>query len=130
MFDKIKFSELLKNIVSFYDSIRDFSKASGFNRTSLSEYIRCEVKNPPTPDILRGIADSSYGLTTYVELLEVCGYLNSNDLFELREKANSNNEPLIEAKVDSNIEEVTNQVRELVDLLERAYELINSLSKK
>lgn len=53
MFNAQLFSTILKNIISFYDSIRDFSKTSGFNRTSLSEYIRCEVKNPPTPDILK-----------------------------------------------------------------------------
>lgn len=81
MFNAQLFSNVLKNIVFYYDSIRDFSKASGFNRTSLSEYIRCRVKNPPSPEVLKKIADNSNGTVSYIELMQICGYLREDYVY-------------------------------------------------
>lgn len=105
MFNAQLFSTILKNIISFYDSIRDFSKTSGFNRTSLSEYIRCEVKNPPTPDILKKIANSSKGITTYIELMYICGYITDENMNELEDLLN---------KV-YNLKSMENNVKNLLD---------------
>jgi len=130
MFDKERFADILEQINTKYTSMTKFANHAGIDRGYLSRNMNSKLENPPGPDILRGIADSSYGTTTYVELLEVCGYLNEDDLREIREKDNPYNEILAEATTESDIEEVINKVRELVELLERANELINSLSKK
>lgn len=50
-----------------------------FDRTYISKYINLKLDNPPTPEILRKIANSSKGLTTYTELMLICGYLETDD---------------------------------------------------
>lgn len=83
MFDQQKFSEILENIISNYDSLRDFSNISGFNRTSVSKYVRRELSNPPSPEILKKISDNSKGLTTYMELMIICGYITNENVEEI-----------------------------------------------
>lgn len=94
MFDQQKFSCILENIISKYGSLREFSNTSGFNRTSVSKYVRKELANPPSPSKLKDISDNSKGVTTYEELMEVCGYLNlsafSNDIIEKKLEVNFN----------------------------------------
>lgn len=129
VYNQERFLEILRRIQG-NRSLNDFAKDIDVDASVLSRVSTYTRTTPPIPETLRKIANNSYGLTTYVELLEVCGYLNNDDLYELRKEDNSNNEILAEVTVESNIEEVTNQVRELVELLERANDLINSLSKK
>lgn len=129
MYNQERFLKILRNIQG-NRSLNDLAKDIDVDASVLSRISTYNRTSPLSPETLRKIANSSKGITTYVELLKVCGYLNDDELCELKEKDNFNNEILIEAKVESNIEEVTNQVRELVELLERANELINSLSKK
>ncbi len=74
MFDKIKFAQILKNITDTYVSQRDFSKKSGINRTYLSQYANIKLEEPPKPKILEKLADASNNITTYDELMQVCGY--------------------------------------------------------
>jgi len=78
MFDKSRFSQILKNINETYDSQRDFSKRSGINRTYLSQYMNLKLEDPPKPKILEKLSHSSHGITTYEELMNVCGYININ----------------------------------------------------
>ncbi|MCI9015920.1 MAG: hypothetical protein HFJ53_01970 [Clostridia bacterium] len=78
MFNQQIFSSILNSIISKYESLRDFSNVSGFNRTSISKYVRKELKNPPSPKILQKIAEGSKGLTTYNELMQICGYIPNN----------------------------------------------------
>lgn len=79
MFDKKRFSEILKNIVSQYSSITDFSIASGVGRSYISKYIHQKMPTLPSPKVLRKISIASKGITTYEELMEVCGYI---DIYE------------------------------------------------
>lgn len=76
MFDKETFSKIIQDIISKYESQREFAKKSTINRTYLSQYINTKLDKPPKPDILKKIADNSKGVTTYDELMEVCGYFN------------------------------------------------------
>ncbi len=76
MFDKDRFSDILKDIILQFNSLRDFSNECNVNRTTISKLVRKELENPPKPDILKKIADNSKGVTTYEELMEVCGYFN------------------------------------------------------
>lgn len=78
MFDKNKFALILKNINDNYDSQRDFSRKSEINRTYLSQYMNMKLEEPPKPKILKKLAESSKGVTTYNELMHICGYVNNN----------------------------------------------------
>ena len=82
MFDKLKFSQILNNINNTYDTMTEFSEKSGVNRTYLSQYINQKLDNPPSPKVLIKIATHSNGITTYTELMNVCGYTDSR-LLEL-----------------------------------------------
>lgn len=74
MFNKIKLANILSNINSNYNTMTEFAKAANFNRTYISKYIHQRLDNPPSPKILQKIADTSKGLTTYNELMQICGY--------------------------------------------------------
>lgn len=85
MFDKNKFAQILKNISGTYSSQRDFSKKSGINRTYLSQYINLKLDEPPKPSILQKLADSSHGIITYRELMNICGYIDSYISSDIRD---------------------------------------------
>lgn len=74
MFDKVKFAQILKIISDTYESQRDFSKKSGINRTYLSQYINMKLQDPPKPKTLERLADASKEITSYTELMSICGY--------------------------------------------------------
>lgn len=73
-FNVQKFSEILKKIYNSYSNQRDFASSTGVNRAYISQYMNCKLSNPPTPKILKKIADGSKGITTYNELMQICGY--------------------------------------------------------
>ena len=74
MFNKDKFSNILKTIVNNYDSITDFTNNAGVDRSYISKYINKRISSPPHPKILSRIAVASKGETTYEELMKICGY--------------------------------------------------------
>lgn len=78
MFDKNKFAKLIKNIKETYISQEEFSKKSGIGRTYLSQYMNAKLDSPPKPKILKRLADSSNGTTSYENLMQVCGYIDNN----------------------------------------------------
>jgi len=80
MFDKIKFAQLLKKISDTYENQRDFSKKSEINRTYLSQYMNMKLEAPPKPKILEKLANASNNITTYNELMQVCGYTYVTEL--------------------------------------------------
>jgi len=75
MFDKEKFGYIIRKINDVYPTQYDFADKSDVNRTYLSQYINKKLSAPPKPDILKKIANASKGLTTYNELMQICGYL-------------------------------------------------------
>ena len=79
MFNLDKFSEILKKINGSYDTMSEFGKAASFDRTYISKYINKKLSNPPSPKILEKIAKASHGLTTYDELMQICGYTNTTE---------------------------------------------------
>lgn len=81
MFNKDKFSEILYKIYKSYDNQRDFAKKTGVNRSYLSRYINQKIDNPPKPGILKRIASNSFGITSYMELMQVCGYLREDYIY-------------------------------------------------
>ena len=76
MFDKNKFAKIIKNIKETYISQEEFSQKSEIGRTYLSQYMNMKLNEPPKPKILKKLADASNGITTYEELMIVCGYVD------------------------------------------------------
>lgn len=76
MFYKDKFSNILKQIKETYNSQEEFARSSGVGRTYISQYMNGNLDTPPKPKILEKIANSSKGITTYDELMQICGYTN------------------------------------------------------
>lgn len=79
MFNLNKFSEILRKINDSYDTMSDFGKNASFDRSYISKYINKKLNNPPSPKILEKIAKASHGITTYDELMQVCGYTNTTE---------------------------------------------------
>lgn len=79
MFDKIKFSNILKQINETYNSMTEFAQKASFDRTYISKYINLKLDNPPTPKILKKIAQSSNNIVSYPELMNICGYIDKNN---------------------------------------------------
>ena len=83
MFYKEEFSKILKQINSKYTSMTEFAKSADFDRTYISKGINLKLQNPPTPEILKKIANSSKGVTSYIELMYICGYITEENIGEL-----------------------------------------------
>lgn len=81
MFDKKSFAQIIKNISDTYDNQREFSKKSEINRTYLSQYMNMKLEDPPKPKTLEKLAKASHGITTYTELMFMCGYIQSDNHF-------------------------------------------------
>lgn len=81
MFKKIDFANMLKRINSLYENQTYFANVSGVNRTYLSQYMNLKLDTPPSPKILKGIAEASKGTITYDNLMEVCGYLDLTEIY-------------------------------------------------
>lgn len=80
MFNKLKFSQILNEINNTYDTMTEFSEKSGVNRTYLSQYINQKLDSPPSPKVLERIASASNQVTSYNELMQVCGFIRLTKL--------------------------------------------------
>lgn len=80
MFDKNKFAQIIKNIKDTYNSQEEFSKKSEIGRTYLSQYMNMKIDKPPKPIILQKLANASHGITTYEELMIICGHISENNI--------------------------------------------------
>lgn len=78
-FQKEIFANILNAISYSYESITEFAEISLVDRTYLSKYINKKLNHPPSPEILRKIADNSKGIISYIALLYVCGYLTKTE---------------------------------------------------
>lgn len=83
-FDKKIFSEILTKIKNTYGSINKMAEKTEITAAYLSKLIRLMYDNPPSPEILKKIADNSNGVISYAELMEVCGYLDAINLPNLK----------------------------------------------
>lgn len=115
MFQKENFSNILKNILKKYDSIQDFANHVEMDRGYLSRNINKKLNNPPTPKILKKIADNSKGITTYEELMEVCGYIEKKDRAnDLPSKINKLNEDKIKLEKEYNKLNLNNEESKII----------------
>ncbi len=74
-FKKKELSEILFKIVKSYTSQNEFAKVSHVNAGYISKLINYKMNKAPGIEILNRIADNSNDITTLMELLEVCGYI-------------------------------------------------------
>ena len=97
MFYKDKFSNILKQIKETYNSQEEFARYSGVGRTYISQYMNGNLDTPPKPKILEKIANSSKGITTYDELMQICGYTNYmvDSFFDGAIHQNNNKIPIV-----------------------------------
>lgn len=79
MFNKEKFSRIIKSINDSYDTQHEFARISTINRTSISKYMNCRKEDPPKPNMLLKLANASKGITTYDELMKICGYISDTN---------------------------------------------------
>lgn len=77
-FNKEKFSDILLKIYGLYQNQREFAAKANINRTYISKYIHKKIEVPPSAHILKRLSNASMGLTTYEELMEICGYIEKN----------------------------------------------------
>ena len=77
-FDKEKFSKILIEIKDHYGSLNQMADKTEVTAAYLSKLIRLMYDNAPSPEILKKIANNSYNVITYDELMQVCGYREEN----------------------------------------------------
>ena len=79
-FDKERFSQILLQIKNSYGSINRMAEKSDVTAAYISKLIRLMYSNAPSPVILEKIAKSSNGITSYEELMRVCGHIRSDSI--------------------------------------------------
>lgn len=77
MFFKDEFAEILSKINDSYSTMTEFANTAKLDRTYISKYINKKLSNPPTPKILEKIANASKGITSYEQLMRICGYFGN-----------------------------------------------------
>ena len=110
-FDKKTFSNILNEIYNQYSNQRNFAKKANINRTYISRYINQRLEVPPSATILRRLANDSKGLTTYQELMQICGYLEENETIITNTK--NKLEQILELANGLAIQEVTYLIKQL-----------------
>nr|DAM73414.1 MAG TPA: SOS-response transcriptional repressors (RecA-mediated autopeptidases) [Caudoviricetes sp.] len=135
MFDKEAFSKIIQDIISNYESQREFAKVSSINRTYLSQYINKKIDSPPKPEMLKRLSNNSKGLVDYDTLMKVCGYIkNDNHMketldkqkLELEKKLNNIQFDQDEKK---HVEKLANIIEEVLKYFKPKYKFIIDIPK-
>lgn len=108
-FDIKAFANILKTLCSCYESATEFAKLTGVDRTYLTKYVNGKLKRPPSPKILRKIADNSGGLFTYLELMYICGYFTADE-YDILKKEDKMRNPERIPEILKELEEFWKQV--------------------
>lgn len=74
MFDKKTFKKLLLKSMGELNAT-EYSKQSGVNRTYISKLLNEKMDNPPSPEILRGLASVAKNDVTYNDFMKAAGYI-------------------------------------------------------
>lgn len=85
MFDKEKFGNIINLIVTkgYNDNNAEFARTINLDRTYISKWINKRLSSAPTPKVLEKIAHGSKGLTTYNDLMQICGYITLDGIYDL-----------------------------------------------
>lgn len=113
----IKISEILSKIITKYNSLNEFARKSDISSAYISKLINLKYRNPPTPRILEKIANASKGVTTYAELMQICGYVEVIDnFFEKSVHQEGNSIPIIDSITFENNTFVANHNGRYIEL--------------
>lgn len=82
-------------------SLNNFAKDIDVDSSTLSRIINYNRTTPPSPEILKKMANSSKGVTSYIELMYICGYITEENIDELEKL-------LIKLKELKNIKDTNN----------------------
>lgn len=134
MFDKDEFAKIIKKIKETYNSQEEFSERSGIGRTYLSQYMNAKLDKPPKPLILQKLANASNNITTYKELMKVCGYFEKsleNKVFNIYKNLKEYHKYVNNGKSDAdNFYQIEGFVENFQRYIEMLNGSINSLSEE
>ena len=82
MYNQKQLIEKLKTLQG-NKSLNNFAKELDIDSSTLSRIINYNRTTPPTPDILKKIANHSKGFITYIELMYICGYITDENIPDL-----------------------------------------------
>lgn len=74
-YNKEKFLNILDNLKKMFGSQNKMAESLGISSSYITKIYDKNTKNPPAPEYLKKIADNSKGVTTYRELMIICGYI-------------------------------------------------------
>lgn len=77
MFDKNLFKELLEKAMGDLNTT-EYAKESGVNRTYISKLLNKNLDNPPSPEIIKGLASIAKNHIKYTDFMKAAGYLESS----------------------------------------------------
>ena len=75
MFDKEKFSEVLLKARGNRTN-EEYARASGVSRSYISAYINSRREDPPSPEILKKLADKAFNEVSYSDFMQASGFLS------------------------------------------------------
>lgn len=81
-YNKEKFLNILDNLKNFFGSQNKMAEALGLSSSYITKIYDENTKNPPAPEYLQKIAANSKGITTYNELMKICGYIENIHSFD------------------------------------------------
>lgn len=79
MFDKKEFSKLLKKAIG-NRTTTEYANESGVNRTYISKLLNKKLDNPPSPEILKRLAEVAHNGVTYEDFMIAAGYFTIKNL--------------------------------------------------
>ena len=74
MFNKLKFKELILKARGNRTN-EDYSKESGVSRSYISNLVNSKLDSPPSPDIIKKLADKAHNEVNYEQLMMAAGHL-------------------------------------------------------
>lgn len=82
MFNKEKFSSLLKDAIGSNRTITEFSNECTLARPYLSKFLNCKLDTPPSPEAIAKIASKARNNISECDLLVAAGYTTYDDYME------------------------------------------------
>lgn len=114
-YNKDKFLSILNKLKESFGSQNKMAEALGISSSYITKIYDENTKNPPAPEYLKKIADNSKGITTYEELMEVCGYIEKKDRAnDLPSKINKLNEDKIKLEKEYNKLNLNNEESKII----------------
>lgn len=80
-FNRELFCNILKKACG-HKSLTEYTVESGVNRTYISKYMNQRLSAPPSPDVLRRLANAAHNEVKYSDFMLAAGYLTKTDVLD------------------------------------------------